>query len=244
MAEILLKIGATASHDDGDVISAFSDEMIRCRWAADICHPVKAGFTSDGLRPNASMSHDWYRNVCHLKYERISRHELRVTDQFTSDSHVLSKTPDTQGRAIHLELMLARLLKSRRHRVFGAPGAELWYGYEINFRPVKLDAVWLAIEAKSAFREADHTMVDWGTAGRRRHLPLVMAAMTDNEAVALRKPLMIGAVRIKTRKHFLNYRDDAQLSAGDITRVLDPNDEIPVRPAVKLPLTNVQEKAI
>ncbi len=48
-----------------------------------------------------------------------------------------------------------RRLAHERHKVFGTPGSEVWYGGDTDVRDAAMDLVWNAIETKTAFREVD-----------------------------------------------------------------------------------------
>ena len=148
MAEIMLKIGDEAGFLDGDPIHAFNDRKILWTNANVICHHRRAGFNRDGLRPAASAAEEYAKLTSEYKFERVSEREVLRTRIATNEQDVFSDVPKlVDGRLQHIFVQdyVDYATKRDTHRIFGAPGAEVWYGGSIRIDTGKVPGIGVAV---------------------------------------------------------------------------------------------------
>jgi len=163
MAEILLYVTDDARPDDayqdGDIVCAFNDRRIRHVHAQMICDPRKEDFNSDGLRPLGGLGQHWFESTCEYRFERVNRHEVRRINLWTQETEVLGRTPNASGEAIDVTQYLARRLQNPKHQIFGAAGAEIWYGGgTAALDSTAVNAVWDRIETDTALLRDQHNL--------------------------------------------------------------------------------------
>lgn len=189
MVELVIKIGSVSadpkSYQDGDILAAFNSRRIRCVHAMHICHPVNAGGGGRAHRDSSHVARDFYELTHQYRFERISRTEAKRINLTTLEEVVFDdrlKIVNGENFATDVPLFIERRLKHSQHAIFGTPGAEIWYGGKKDFSNAKLDLVWNAIEAKTAFREIDFSLWPAGTTDCQVHLFVTCDNFSDDEA--------------------------------------------------------------
>lgn len=233
MAELLLKLKRDAdpatAYEDGDLLCAFSTRRIKAVHAEMICHPVKEGFTSDGLRAADSLGRFLLERVHEYRYDRVSATAITCTRLATSEVEVLSATPNAKGEHIHVEEYVRRQVAHARHRVFGVPGAEFWFGGTTTWNDAKLTEIWAAIEARTGLLEINHRKWPLTPHELREFGAVPTDDFTEPTATDLVAPLLDadGVTMLKKRKHYAPYRD--LLSRPRVQRWLDRNQTVDLR---------------
>jgi hypothetical protein len=159
MAELILNVRSTSidpkQYQNGDIICAFNQKRIRNVHAQHICNINNFGFNSDGLRPTNTLAQVYYEKSYKYKFERISSYEVKRIDLDTLDEMIFSNTPNENGEYIYVPEYIKDLKKHSKHKIFGNPGSEFWYGNLKNPDDSKLTEVWSEIEARTVYRETD-----------------------------------------------------------------------------------------
>lgn len=215
MAELAVKIGDGAHYRDGDILAAFNSRRIRCVHAQHICHVTNAGGGIGGLRDKAHVARDWFEHTHKYRFERVSRTEVRRITLATLDEVVIDATPKlVEGRMQYMDvpLYIDRRLASKRHKIFGGSGAEIWYGGKQELDNIALDKVWTAIESKTAFREVGFLLWPAGEVDLKVHLFITVNNFDEIEADDLVSSELDltdpgEPVTIKKRRHFIAWRD-------------------------------------
>ncbi len=146
MAELALKIGGTATYEDGDIVDAFNRRRIRHVHAQHICH-VKHG--------RSELSEVYRAKTRQFLFQRVSKLEVVRTNLLTLAGEILSDKPNASGEYIDVPLFIARRLKHPRHGIFGPPGVERWYGGTTTATHAILDDVWAEIEGRTQYQESE-----------------------------------------------------------------------------------------
>jgi hypothetical protein len=193
MAELAIKIGnqlADVPALDGFIVSAYNNRRVRFHNAQAICNPVLFGFTPDGLRENDTVAHVWMEQTHQYRFERTGSTVRRVhlRDPGTEDFWTLS------------EEALGYRLENPRHKVFGAAGAEVWYGGHVSWPDASLDAIWAAIETKTAHREVDHRRLFLSDITLRQMLWVSVDDFDDATRAAYHRPVYDPAKALKYDK--------------------------------------------
>lgn len=200
MAELVLQVGPHPRYEDGDILCAFNDRRVSEVHCAHICSPrlnpelnprTKAGF----LTP-ATLAEDMLAASHRYKFVRVSTLEVMRIDLDTLDEVVFSNKPrdiDGKAQAIDVPLFIARRLRSPDHGLFGAEGAEYWFGGERPPQMDALDVLWSRIEAETPLTKADHTLWPLTDTERKIFLPVAVEDHSDEQSSALVAPLMTEA---------------------------------------------------
>lgn len=190
MADLLVKVGAGASYEDGDILNGFNRRRIRCVHAEELCHLKHEGYTYYGLRDLNALARDLREACCQYRFERVSPTEVERVTIATGDRQLFSDIPvliDGKWQAIDVGEFLKRRVRHPRHGIFGSPGAEIWYGGREDRSHAALDQVWTAIETKTPRRESEAGFQKW-PAGRqdlKSHLMLKVDEFDDSEGDTL-----------------------------------------------------------
>jgi hypothetical protein len=204
MAELVLKIGSPdpgnpLAYQDGDILCAFNRRRIRQVHAEHVCDVRKTAFNRDGLRVD-SLARDFRERTARYRFERVSATELLRTDLATLATKTIGPTPDEDGHYCHVDQYLARRKASPNHAIFGTEGAEVFYEGMRRTDHAALDLVWQDIEAKSAFREADHTLWPLSEREKRHFLALPVDDFDDTERGVMETPAFSGQTVTKIRQ--------------------------------------------
>lgn len=174
MAEIAIKVGDQGVSDlqyrDGDIIAAFSDRRIGLVHASHLCDCRVFGFNSAGLRDRNTLAEKMLLRTRKYVFQRVSKTEVKRINLLTLEEDVFSSTPNANGEHMHVELFIARRKANARHSIFGAEGAEIWYGGKTTQDATTVDDIWSDIEQHSADRRVDHTLWPAGYQDIREHL--------------------------------------------------------------------------
>ncbi len=216
MAELAIKVGAGANYLDGDIIAAFNSRRIRCVHAQHICHVKNAGGGVGVLRDNAHVVRDWLEHTQKYRFERVSRTEIKRVTLATLGEVLIDGTPKVvDGKMQHIDVALyvARRLAHERHKVFGTPGAEIWYGGQIDVSDAKMALVWNAIETKTAFREVDFPLWPVGAKDLISHLFVTVDNFDEAVAADLVSPEEDltdpdNPIRVKDRRRHIDWRNE------------------------------------
>lgn len=236
VATIALKVGAGSGYEDGDILCCWNRRHIRCVHAQHICHFKAAARNGDGLIQSTHHARDFFEHTHLYRFDRVSASEVKRTNLVTLTEDILSTTPNTKGEHIDVSLFIARRKARANHYLFGAPGAEFWYGGKKDFSHAKLDLVWNAIETKTPNREVDFP--DWpaGVDDLKSHLLLRMNDMDDAAAEELIASEIDrtdpqNPVTIHRRKRNIAWRDHRDLQAH-IANIDNPAVSVDLRPTV------------
>jgi len=235
MAELVLKVGAGATYQDGDIVVALNRRRIRCVHAQHICHPVLAGFTRDGLRPDG-LAKQFRERTAEYRFTRVSHTEVQRLNLRTSVTDTLGRNPNARGEAIAVARFIARRVAHPRHCVFGTPGAEQWYGGRSFLTHPDLDVVWSDIETLSAFRESDHALWPVTRTERAHCLCVAVADFDDARADQLTaSTLDVDGHVILKRMHYVEYATDTRITdRASLSTIRDRSVELDIRQAMDL----------
>lgn len=196
MPEVLIKIGAGASYEDGDILCAFNRRRTRQCHMECVCHPWKESVTRDGLRPSDGLA-EWMHKTCYqYRFERVNRHEVLRTDLITGETMLLGPKPNEDKQHIFVEEYLARRKRAAaptggpKKAIFGEEGHEIWYGGQIDCSDSKLDIVWAKIAEKTGRLESEEEFQLWpmGRLDIRHHLAVRTVDFSDEEASLMVRP--------------------------------------------------------
>lgn len=234
---LILKVGTTGpdpAYQDGDIICAFNRRRTRSTHAQVICSPRTAARNGHGLIDLSHHSRDWFEQTHQYRFTRVSAGEVLRTDLLTTQTTLLSATPNAAGEAIDVPLFIARRLQRPTVAMFGSTGAETWYGGDVDDSDAKLTAVWAAIESKTPLREADYA--DWpaGSEELKTMLCLRVNDFDDAEQEALAAPVMDltnpeNPVMVRRRTRMVNWRGLPDMTAQRIAQIEDRGVSVDIR---------------
>lgn len=184
MAELILKVGAFSpdhSYQDGDIVVAPNDRQIGSIHISHICDVRKAGFNSDGLRPD-SLAARQQQETYQYRFDRVGEKVVLRTELATGTTELLSDTPNERGEAIDVSGYIARRKSHPAHRIFGVAGSEFWFGGRVDTSRPKIDLVWDLIEGDTSFRRADHKKFPLGAIDEKHFCAISTADYTDGMA--------------------------------------------------------------
>lgn len=166
--ELLVKVGTIApsqqSYQDGDIVCAISPIQTHYCHAECICHPTKYGFNSDGLRDRGTLFESHARLTSRWQFSRVGSSVERL-ELATGNVEIVSDQIDA-------EQFIERRIRSKRHKIFGNPGAEIWYGGNATRDRAGADLLWNEIETHSDNLKADHCCWPFSDLEKRHFLPL------------------------------------------------------------------------
>ena len=240
MAELTIKVGDSATYEDGDVVDCFNRRRIRCTHAQHICHLDLMGFQLNGLRPNDCLAQMFREKTHQYRCERISQWEMKRVNLFDLSEEVFDDKPNGEGKSIDVPLFVERRLSHPRHAMFGSDGREVWYGGRKKFSHTEMDNVWSEIEKRTALREVDYGYWPASSAELKECAWCSVLDFGDLRAEELKGPqydpanLDPEALPIKKRKHKVVWRVKMPLSPKDITDIEDKAKIIDKREAFVL----------
>ena len=133
-AELILKVGDTATHRDGEVLSALNRRRIMQVHGDMICHVRKSGHATEwGHRPVGSLAQHWFDWTYQYTFLRVGYQEIVRQDNRTGETETFGLMPrysqrDKSWQAMDVPLFIGRRLAHHGHRIFGEPGQEFWHG--------------------------------------------------------------------------------------------------------------------
>jgi len=223
MPELALKIGDSATYEDGDIVDAFNARRIRRVHAEMLCHPKR----------NRALAEVFAGETREYKFERVSNTEVRRTNLLTNESDVLSDRPNSNGEQIKVSLFLARRKACPRHLIFGDVGAERWYGGVAAYSDDVMDRVWAAIETQTRHRENTFRRWPFSEGELKQFLVLPVDDFTDLAREEYKAPLLQEqngqVVQVKRRKHGVDWRKGLGLSAKEVADVVDGGKPVDLR---------------
>jgi len=195
MAEILITPRASGGLEDGDVICAWNSRRIKSTHAQHICHWLFAGFSSEGLRPDGSLSRKWCDSVWQYRFTRTGPDSA---DRVETDSagNVLAVDAVTWPTG-KLDLYLSRRRRHAAHRIFGRDGAEIWHGGRSLINATDTDRQWSLIQTHSDHEPSpgpcahcgqDHSLSPWGRLDVQHLLAVRVTEFNEIEAAAFEEP--------------------------------------------------------
>jgi len=223
-----------ATYEGGDILVAKNRRAIRSVHAQHICWPRIDGAKVGGqLTTTQPLLEIMLSEVYQYKFERLSVSVLRRTDQWTLVVDELDDTPNENGERIDVALFVSRRLSSGKLPMFGAAGAEVWYGGRTRATHTRLNTVWAEIESRTAEREVNYVDFPMTPIEKRKFLALSVDDFTDAESGELTSSLIDdetdpeNPVTIKKRKNGItDWRDLRDVVPTD---VLNTNLEIDIR---------------
>ncbi len=216
MPELALKIGPGANYVDGDILAAFNSRHIRCVHAQHICHVKLAGGGVGAHRDDAHVSRDWFEHTAQYRFERVSKTEIKRILLADMSEVIINGTPkliDGKNQHMDVKLYVARRLLHARHKIFGTPGREVWYGGRADVSNANLDLVWNAIETKTAHLEADFPRWPAGRQDLISHLFIICddfdnATVSDLVSPELDETDPDNVITVKKRRRHIVWRDE------------------------------------
>jgi len=254
MAEIMLKIGDEAGFLDGDPIHAFNDRKILWTNANVICHHRRAGFNQHGLRPLASAAEEYAKLTSEYRFERVSTKEILRTRMATNEQDVFSDVPrivDGRSQHIFVQEYVDYATKRATHRIFGLPGAEVWYGGSIRIDVGKVDQMWQMIETKTPKRKADHKLWPAGGLDLQHHFMFHVEDFDDAAADSLTEPEFGPVTKIrngipktkrmavKQRKNNSRWEESLGMSGPTVDDIKNKNKRVDRKPEIVHTLNKV-----
>lgn len=240
---LLLKVGSTDHYQDGDIVCAFNRRRTRHVHAQTICQPRLAPRQSNGLIATDHISRAYLHAVSEFKFERVGPQTVVRTNLWTGDVDVISNTPNQKGESMDVETFVRRRQQVVGFGLFGAEGAEMWYGGRQRSDNATLSSIWMAIEEHTPERETDYGLWPFGTYELQHFLAIHVDDFDDIEADNLTAPEIEEPddpenpeqrpVVIRKRKHHLPWRELRGMSSGRIAQVEDRNVPVDVRPERK-----------
>ncbi len=153
MAELVIKIKRDnrpdPSFQDGDVLHAFSDEIIQARHCQTICRRTIPARDVRGFRPPDSLIELCLAATCEQKLIRTGPQTAKTVNLTTLKETDCSGTMD-------VGLYFQRRLAEQNSLVFGSPGAEHSYSRRTSLALPRIDSLWQEIEKRTPYRKADH----------------------------------------------------------------------------------------
>ena len=215
IAELAIKVGAGSSYQDGDIIAAFNSRRIRCIHAQHICHVKNAGGGIGILRDNTHVARDFFEHTHQYRFERVSKTEIKRITLADLSEVVIDGTPkrvDGKRQHMDVEAFVRRRLAHDRHRMFGADGAEIWYGGRTDMSNAAMTLVWNAIESKTANREVDFPLAPAGRQDLISHLFVTVDDFDETVATDLVSSELDltdpdNPITIKKRRRHIVWRD-------------------------------------
>lgn len=165
-------------YQDGDVVCCFNARRISAAHVSGICHHRHAPLTGDGLRADG-IAQQFQELTYQYKFQRVSRAEIKRITLATMDEEILGPTPNAKGEYIDVQAFIDRRKEHLLHRIFGATGAEYWYGGRESRDPATLDLAWQLIEADTPLRKADHLRWPLSPLEKRHFLGLPIEDVSD-----------------------------------------------------------------
>lgn len=195
MPEILLKVGTVGpdpAYQDQDPIIVITDRAIGCRHLDTLCHILAHPSRSDGRRIRGTLAERWQARQYRYRFERVSLTEVMRVDQITGAVDILSNTPNDKREAIDVATYIQNRLAHERHRIFGVPGAEVWYGGQIRRTDSIVSGMWTEIEGTTSLRRDNYRLFPWGELDLRSHLVLELDEATDDDADVISRSEYLG----------------------------------------------------
>lgn len=147
-AELIVKVGSTGNHPDGEILYVANRRRIMQVHGEMICHVKRAGWCSPwGHRP-IGLAYHWQDACYQYCFSRVGEWEAVRHDRHSGNLETFGRLPvmsDGRWQAWHLPLYLAHRLWHRRHRIFGLPGREIWFGGRYDTSMPVLERVWRRI---------------------------------------------------------------------------------------------------
>ena len=186
-------------------------------------------------RDDAHVARAWFEATHQYRFERISKTEMKRIRLSDMSEEIFNATPrQVDGKMQHanVELYISRRLAHGRHKIFGTPGAEVWYGGRTDVSNAKLDLVWTAIEAKTAHLEADFPRWPAGNRDLISHLFITVDDFSEKEASDLVSPELDltdpdNPITVKKRSRHMDWRDE--IDSGEHAAIEDKNTSVDLR---------------
>lgn len=229
-------------YQDGDILCAFTDRRISQCHIQRLTNPVKAGFTSGGLRPD-DLSRLVAEAVYKYRMERVGKTEVKRITLADMGEEILSDTPNAKGEAIAVAEYLQRRKKHARHRIYGTTGAEIWYGGAENWSVDNIAALWALVEGETAHRAVDYKK--WPLTPKEKAHFLALPTEPMSEAAAHRAENVeidfdeaqpefdlesgVGGIVMRKRRAYIDWRAHAGVSASQVLNksvMLDLHDTV------------------
>jgi hypothetical protein len=243
MAEMALKIGQGSGivpYEDGDVIEVYSDRRIGCCYMQLLHDPRKVKLTPYGLREIGSLGEFALHITKEFRFDRVANEVVRTTLS-TMDQETLGPTPNAAGEYIHVVEWLERALDNPKHKVFGEPGSEYWYGGKSDYAAAKIDAVWAEIEKRTPQRRADYPLWPAGRLDLKHHFLISMDDFSEAEEREFSEPLTQVNTVVKRRKRNVDWRANLGLSLGTQGSVVDRDVTVDKRDQFSYLKANIAE---
>jgi hypothetical protein len=258
----MLKIGAGAGYEDGDIVHAFHDAEILAIHAEQICLPRPR---VDGVRqwqgllggslaylPPGSLAQACCELVFEFRYERISASELRITrlrddEQRTVRSGKSFTGFDGRPQRIDVALATGRMMRTlaspggRGRPVFGADAIHVtWYGGRRKRASEYAGDVWDAIEAVTEYSRSTFGRAPLGRMTARTKLMVpTLSDFTDARKDALESSEIDetdpdNPVVIRKRRHRVDWEGALGLDAAQRAQVRDKSRAVDLRDVLSI----------
>jgi len=235
MAELMIKTsdnGLDPQWRDGDTMLAFNNLRIHNVYAEMICRSGNLD-KDDGKWIDEALAEMHFATMYQYKTERLSKTEVRVTNQWESKSIIKNGVPNEHGNVMHVDQFFRGRLLSKPHLVFGTPGAEVYYHGRSRYLDAEDTYIWNQIEARTNKRKVDYNSYPKGIEDRFQNLVITVddfdnATWSDLES-AVYDEKADPPVMLKKRKNKVDWRNLPGLTAEMIADVNKPDVEVDIR---------------
>lgn len=237
---LLLKIGTVGpdpAYQDGDIVIAQNRRRVRHIHADELCHPRLAERGAGARISLDSLARRMNDELYQYRNERIGPLTIARYNLFAGGDPDIITAPD-----IDVPAFVARRLAvgPTQQKIFGAEGAEVWYGGHMRLTNADLDRVWAKIEEHSAHRESNFGDRPLGPVEARTMLAVRVDDFDDDEAAALVSSVIDDTdpeniVRVRKRARKVNWKQLPGMSAQRIAQIEDRQQAVDIRAERKHP---------
>jgi len=223
MAELMLKIGEGSNYEDGDVLHAFNRRRIGLVHAEHIGNITKAGGGKLVHRTYDSIARRLQNATYQYEFKRVSTNFVKRTNLWTGESKIIGKKVDEDGNAMDVPLFVKRRLNHKRHRIFGSPGKEIWFGGKSKLDATTVDSLWDQIEEHTPNLRKDHELWPVGNLDCKNHLQIKIDDFDEKTASLLQSSISDEKGRIlHKRAHNVIWKELPQLD-GNLKKQIPDN---------------------
>lgn len=164
MAHLMLRIDDSADglRESGDILFAPNNRLISWTHAQHICDRRTARRRGRRLL-RGTLAEALYEETHQYRFTRVGNSVERET-LATGHVDVFSATPievDGRMQSIDVDEFVRRAVRHPNNKMFGSPGAEVWYGGRVEAPSAVLARLWDRIEGDSPHRRDARRFKHW-----------------------------------------------------------------------------------
>lgn len=208
--------------ESGDIISALSNRRILWVHGQHICRPwiINPFENMTGIHRRVdSLLYKWYECTHEYKFIRLNKEWVRRIGPFTNQSEIFGPIPNSNKEYIYVEQYIQNRLSHHRHRIFGEPGKEIWFGGAVNNGWDGTIRVWDMIESNTNLRRENYQYWPFGTEDKKFHLCIHVKELDDE----LSSIIVDSNTELPNNKFKINWEESLGLDTGRIRRIKDPS---------------------